>query len=129
MRMTELKQVSLNDLNQFLTQDELDFSTLNVSLKHIVSTNRLNISLSKNSAHSFYHKETVKQPSLTKPIVTDDCLTDAQNCEYFQFFYDKKKSYTRYLDKIEANFEGKENNSPTLFFTLTFNTQQDNLHI
>jgi len=65
---------------------------LNVSAKHIASTDRLTVSLTKNSARSFYQKEkrlknfTTNQ---TKPDPKDDCLTDAQNCQYFQFFNSK----------------------------------------
>jgi hypothetical protein len=59
----------------------------------------------------------------TKPQVTDDCLTDPQNCLYFNFFNSKeKKLYTRFNDKTEANFEGLAVNTPLLFLTLTFNT-------
>jgi len=43
---------------------------------------------------------------------------DAQNCQYFAFF----KLYTRFKDKVEANFEGTAANDPLLFITLTFNT-------
>ncbi|CAG8845541.1 16698_t:CDS:1, partial [Gigaspora margarita] len=59
----------------------------------------------------------------------DDCLTDAQNCDYFKFFNRKEKRlYIRFLDKIEANFEGTEAKQPALFLTLTFNTKQNNLY-
>jgi hypothetical protein len=59
----------------------------------------------------------------------DDCLQDAQNCDYFKFFNRKEKRlYVRFLDKIEANFEGTETKQAALFLTLTFNTTQDNLY-
>jgi hypothetical protein len=59
----------------------------------------------------------------------DDCLTDAQNCDYFKFFNRKEKRlYVRFLDKVEANFEGTEAKQAALFLTLTFNTTQDNLY-
>ena len=39
----------------------------------------------------------------------DNCLTDAQNCLYFNYFNSKeKKLYTRFIDKFEANFEGQQ---------------------
>jgi len=104
---------------------------LSVSTKHIESTNRLSVTLSKNSAQSFYLDKKTKSAeprhlsNLSKP--KDDCLHDAQNCTYFAFFNSKeKKLYTRFKDKVEANFEGTEGNQPVLFLTLTFNTTHDN---
>ncbi|CAG8792187.1 4118_t:CDS:2, partial [Racocetra fulgida] len=117
----------------FLSEDHNQFSSLNVSLKSILSTKRTSITLSKNSVRSFYKKE--KKVTLTEKVrnyekkLKDDCLTDAQNCDYFKFFNRKEKRlYTRFLDKIEANFEGTEAKQPALFLTLTFNTTQDNLY-
>ncbi|CAI2181498.1 19951_t:CDS:2 [Funneliformis geosporum] len=89
-----------------------------------------NVTLSKNSAQSFY----LDQPKKTKPVELatpptkpDDCLQDAQNCVYFSFFNSKeKKLYTRFKDKVEANFEGTQAQQPLLFLTLTFNTKHDN---
>ena len=129
--LAEVKKVSLNDLQAFLEQDHTSFSVLNVSAKHIVSTNRLTVSLTKNSVRSFYlGDKKINQLSaepVIKPNPSDDCLKDAHNCQYFQFFNSKeKKLYTRFKDKVESNFEGKEANSPLLFLTLTFNTQHDN---
>src|SRR4051794_22909413 len=49
-----IKKVSLSDLHSFLVQDHTSFSVLSLSAKHILSTNRLTISLTKNSAKSFY---------------------------------------------------------------------------
>ncbi|MCE8163777.1 MAG: hypothetical protein I3273_05835, partial [Candidatus Moeniiplasma glomeromycotorum] len=49
-----IKKVSLQDLHSFLVQDHTSFSVLSLSAKHIQSTNRLTISLTKNSAKSFY---------------------------------------------------------------------------
>jgi hypothetical protein len=129
--LAQIKQVSKSDLKAFLTQDHTSFSVLSVSTKHIESTNRISVTLSKNSAQSFYldkpKSKAVPQPisKLAKP--QDDCLRDAQNCVYFQFFNSKeKKLYTRFKDKVEANFEGTEGNQPVLFLTLTFNTTHDN---
>jgi hypothetical protein len=54
------------------------------------------------------------------------------NCLYFNYFNSKeKKLYTRFNDKFEENFEGKQyldltktnlDHRPYLFKTLTFNT-------
>jgi hypothetical protein len=127
--LTQIKQVSKSDLKHFLTQDHTSFSVLSVSTKHIESTNRLSVTLSKNSARSFYLGQT-KKPTTTAPHtpqLPDDCLQDAQNCTYFQFFNSKeKKLHTRFKDKVEANFEGNEAQQPALFLTLTFNTTHDN---
>ncbi|CAH1766958.1 5688_t:CDS:2, partial [Entrophospora sp. SA101] len=108
--LTQIKQVNRSDLKAFLTQDHTSFTVLSVSCKHIQSTNRISVTLSKNSAQSFYldkPKIAQQQPisNLSKP--KDDCLHDAQNCTYFQFFNSKeKKLYTRFKDKVEENFEG-----------------------
>ena len=109
--LTQIKQVNRSDLKAFLTQDHTSFSVLSVSTKHIQSTNRISITLSKNSAQSFYLGQKTKKNSTTAPSNSpqpqDDCLTDAQHCTYFAFFNSKeKKLYTRFLDKVEANFEG-----------------------
>ena len=128
--LTEIKKVSKSDLKAFLTQDHTSFSVLSVSTKHIESTDRISVTLSKNSARSFYldqPKNQTQPPSLSKPQLKDDCLQDAQNCTYFQFFNSKeKKLYTRFKDKVEANFEGTQADQPALFLTLTFNTTHDN---
>ena len=127
--LSEIKKVSKSDLKSFLVQDHTSFSVLSVSCKHIESTNRIAVTLSKNSAQSFYLDKKVKSTELpitpkTKP---DDCLQDAQNCSYFQFFNSKeKKLYTRFKDKVESNFEGTAAEQPLLFLTLTFNTTHDN---
>ncbi|CAI2181529.1 20007_t:CDS:2 [Funneliformis geosporum] len=113
-----------------MVQDHTSFTVLSVSCKHIESTNRISVTLSKNSAQSFY----LDQPKKTKPVELatpptkpDDCLQDAQNCVYFSFFNSKeKKLYTRFKDKVEANFEGTQAQQPLLFLTLTFNTKHDN---
>ncbi len=43
------------------------------------------------------------------------------------FFNSKeKKLYTRFKDKVEANFEGTQADQPLLFLTLTFNTKHNN---
>jgi len=131
--LAQIKQVSKSDLKAFLTQDHTSFTVLSVSTKHIESTDRISVTLSKNSARSFYldqHKnQTQPLSNLTNPPLKDDCLKDAQNCVYFQFFSSKeKKLYTRFKDKVESNFEGTEGQQPVLFLTLTFNTTHDNYY-
>src|SRR5437870_2519716 len=78
--LAQIKQVSKSDLKAFLVQDHTSFSVLSVSCKHIQSTNRISVTLSKNSTQSFYLAKKVKPAELpitpkTKP---DDCLQDAQ---------------------------------------------------
>jgi hypothetical protein len=136
--LSQIKQVSLKDLHSFLVEDHTSFSVLSLSAKHILSTNRLTLSLSKNSAQSFYlgDQSNSKKPkpgsliyrqTYGDPLPVDDCSQDAQNCTYFAFFNSaEKKLYTRFKDKVEANFEGTEANSSLLFITLTFNTTQTN---
>ena len=131
MDLAEIKQVNINDLHSFLEEDHTSFSALNVSCKHIESTNRISVSLTKNSAKSFYLNK--PKTDLAKKVqayhrdLKDDCLTDAQNCDFFKYFNSKeKKLYLRYLDKVESNFEGK-NAPPGLFMTLTFNTKREDL--
>jgi hypothetical protein len=136
MDLAEIKKVSLTDLHNFLALDHTSFTVLSVSTKHIESTNRLQVSLTKNSAKSFYLGKENRQKNPASPIFLstfgvpsseDDCTTDAQNCSYFAFFNSKeKKLYTRFKDKVEANFEGSQINGPLLFLTLTFNTKHDN---
>jgi hypothetical protein len=127
--LAEIKQVSKSDLKHFLSLDHTSFTVLSVSCKHIESTDRISVTLSKNSARSFYLGKSKNPPvqstfNLVKP---DDCLKDAQNCVYFQFFSSKeKKLYTRFKDKVESNFEGSEGQQPVLFLTLTFNTTHNN---
>ena len=128
--LVTIKRVNLADLCSFLKLDHIPLIfRLNISL----ALNSLTGSLAKNNAKSFY----LKQPKLVlaEKITTvernlkDDCLTDAQNCDYFKFFNRKEKRlYVRFLDKIEANFEGTEAKQAALFLTLTFNTTQDNLY-
>ena len=133
--LSEIKQVSKSDLKAFLVQDHTSFTVLSVSCKHIESTNRISVTLSKNSARSFYLGQPKNQTqshslSLVKPQPQDDCLKDAQNCVYFQFFNSKeKKLYLRFKDKVEENFEGSEGQQPVLFLTLTFNTTQENYSV
>jgi hypothetical protein len=127
--LAEIKKVNKSDLKRFLALDHTSFTVLNVSTKHIQSTDRISVTLSKNSARSFYlgqEKNPAESPAQQLNI-KDDCLKDANNCTYFAFFNSKeKKLYTRFKDKVEANFEGKEGNQPVLFLTLTFNTTHDN---
>ena len=134
--LAEIKQLKPGDLHSWLTEDYTNFSVLSVSAKHIQSTNRLTITLSKNSAQSFYVNQARKSqrycPCLTNHQIKtnsngtysfcspncslktwlhpiDNCLIDAQNCLYFNLFNSKeKKLYTRFLDKFEANFEGEQ---------------------
>ena len=128
--LAEIKKVSKSDLKLFLAEDHTSFSVLSVSTKHIESTNRISVTLSKNSARSFYLGKDLKKSATASPPsdkLPDDCLKDAQNCTYFQFFSSKeKKLYTRFKDKVEANFEGTQATGPLLFLTLTFNTTHDN---
>ena len=128
--LAEIRKVNKSDLKAFLTQDHTSFSVLSVSTKHIESTDRISVTLSKNSARSFYLGKEPKKSTNTlsnPPKLPDDCLQDAQNCTYFKFFNSKeKKLYIRFKDKVEANFEGREGNQPVLFLTLTFNTTHDN---
>jgi len=128
--LSEIKQVSKSDLKAFLAEDHTSFSVLSVSTKHIESTNRISVTLSKNSAKSFYLNQTSKKALVqfgqNAKKVIDDCLQDAQNSQYFSFFNSKeKKLYTRFLDKVEANFEGTAAEQPALFLTFTFNTTHD----
>src|SRR5437764_244039 len=100
--LAEIKQVSKSDLKHFLSLDHTSFTTLSVSTKHIESTDRIAVTLSKPSAKVFYFGQEPKQ-STTAPSnplkLPDDCLTDAQHCTYFSFFNSKeKKLYTRFLD-------------------------------
>jgi hypothetical protein len=135
--LLEIKRVSRQDLQHFLSLDHTSFTALSVSTKHIESTNRISITLSKNSAQSFYLGENRKKSSHLSKVfsaaygnllpATDDCLQDAQNCTYFSFFNSKeKKLYIRFKDKVEANFEGMQAQGPLLFLTLTFNTTHEN---
>jgi hypothetical protein len=127
--LAQIKRVNKSDLKRFLAQDHTSFTVLSVSTKHIESTDRISVTLSKNSARSFYlgkEKNSATQPTF-QPQLQDDCLKDANNCVYFQFFNSKeKKLYTRFKDKVESNFEGKQATGSLLFLTLTFNTTHDN---
>src|SRR3954462_4289833 len=123
MDLAEVKQISLTDLQHFLQKDHTSFTTLSVSCKHIESTNRISVTLSKPSAKVFYlnptKNTTVQSMSSKKVSSVDDCLQDAQNCVYFSLFNStERKLYNRFKDKVEANFEGSD--QPNLFLTLTF---------
>ena len=131
--LAKIKQVSKADLHHFLQSDHRDFNVLTLSFKQIASTNRTFITLSKNSAKSFYLKDKNKptKPSQleSKNQLLTDCRKDAQNCHYFSLFSSKEKRlHTLFKDKIEANFEGIAETRPLLFLTLTFNATQDNLY-
>lgn len=125
-----VKQVSKSDLKVFLSEDHQSFSVLTASLKHITSTNRLTVSLSKNSARSFYLNQPKSSTTATvqkESNLKDDCLTDAQNCQFFNLFNSKEKGlWTRFHDKYESNFEGTAESRLLRFLTLTFNTTDDN---
>ena len=127
--LSEIKRINRSDLHKFLQLDHTSFTTLSVSTKHIESTDRISVTLSKPSAQVFYldqKKPKSATPPYSSPSLPDDCLKDAQNCQYFTLFSSKERRlYTRFLDKVEANFEG-QNATPTLFLTLTFNTTHDN---
>jgi hypothetical protein len=134
--LAEVKQVSISDLHSFLDCDHTSFTTLNVSTKHIASTNRITVSLTKNSARSFYLRQLnsvlAEKTNPPKIDLKDDCLTDAQNCQFFQFFNSKeKKLYTRFSDNFEANFFcsclPQECPHQYLFLTGTYNTTAENL--
>jgi hypothetical protein len=126
--LAQIKKVNINDLHNFLSKDHTSFTVLTASLKHILSTNRCTVSLSKNSAKSFYRSQPKpSQGNKERPDPKDDCLTDGQNCSFFQFFNRKEKRlYIRFLDKCEANLEGL-NKAQLLFLTLTFNTTHHNI--
>ncbi|CAG8507195.1 7580_t:CDS:2 [Ambispora gerdemannii] len=81
-RQQELRKLSLIDLHSFLQSDHTDFNVLSVSTKHIESTNRISVSLTKNSAKSFYLEQPLSKPSIqpNNLKLPDDCLQDAQNC-------------------------------------------------
>src|SRR5438067_13726598 len=131
--LSKIKQVSQEDLRNFLAIDHRSFTVLNVSFKQILSTQRTSVILSKPSAKNFYLKDKSKtelKPQETKPSnqPPTDCRKDAQNCQYFALFSShEKRLYTIFKDKIEANFEGAAENRPLLFLTLTFNTTCDDL--
>jgi len=131
--LAEIKKINLTDLHQFLQSDHTDFKVLNVSCKHIESTNRISVTLTKNSAKSFYLNKEPKHSNQTlpNPLIKDNCLQDAQHCEYFAFFNSKeKKLYTRFNDNFEANFlcscSPEKCLHQHLFLTGTYNTSQQN---
>ena len=128
--LAEIKKVSKRDLHRFLELDHTSFTTFNVSCKDIKETNRITISLSKPSAKNFYLNKPLNSSSNRVEIdLKDDCLTDAQNCDYFAFFNsNERKAYTAFSDKVEANFEGSAAQQPLLFLTLTFNTKHDHYY-
>ena len=49
----KIRQVSREDLRNFLASDHLDFNVLNVSFKQILSTQRTSVILSKPSAKNY----------------------------------------------------------------------------
>src|ERR1043165_7260016 len=121
--LSKIKQVSRENLRNFLASDHRSFTVLNVSFKQILSTQRTSVILSKPSAKNFYLKDK-SQPTPPKPPVAlpADCRKEAQNCQYFSLFSSKEKRlHTLFKDKIEANFEGTAEQHPLLFLKLTFN--------
>jgi len=76
--LVEVKQVNISNLHSFLDCDHISFTTLNVSTKHIASTNRIVVSLTKNSARSFYLKQLnsvlAEKTNPPKIDLKDDCL-------------------------------------------------------
>jgi len=130
--LAEVKSININDLKQFLAEDHNSFSVLTAVLNQIKSTAKTSVTISKNSAKSFYlgkpAKKQAEQNPQPKKILDDDCAKDAQNCQYFQHFNSsERKNYFRFLNKVEANFEGTEAGA-LLFLTLTFNRKHDNLY-
>src|SRR3954462_9770562 len=100
MDLAEVKQISLTDLQHFLQKDHNSFTTLSASCKHIESTNRISVTLSKPSAKVFYlNKEKPSTKTVINKkssILADDCLDDPQNCQFFAFFNStEKKLYNR----------------------------------
>src|SRR5438067_13103255 len=90
--LSKIKQVSQEDLRNFLATDHRSFTVLNVSFKQILSTQRTSVILSKPSAKNFYLKDKAK-PTPLKPQSTlpANCRKDAQNCQYFALFSSKEK--------------------------------------
>ena len=130
--LAEVKSINLTDLKQFLAEDHNSFSVLTAVLNQISSTNKTSVTISKNSAKNFYLGKTKTKPTGSENThqehkSLDDCATDAQNCQFFQYFNSaERKHYFRFLNKVEANFEGSEA-GPLLFLTLTFNATHDNI--
>src|SRR2546423_4317231 len=69
--LSQIKKVSLHDLKSFLTEDHTSFSVLSLSAKHIQSTERLSLALTKNSAQSFYVG--TKKPTSSLPTNSCPC--------------------------------------------------------
>jgi hypothetical protein len=130
--LAEVKHINLTDLKQFLTEDHNSFSVLTAVLNQITSTQKTSVTISKNSAKSFYlgkTKKPISEPtSDQKPKNPDNCYQDAQNCQFFKYFNSsERKHYFRFLNKVEANFEGSEAGA-LLFLTLTFNATHNNIY-
>jgi hypothetical protein len=129
MELAQLKHINLNEVKQFLSENHTNFSVLTAILK--VINQRSQVIISKNSAKNFYlgrkHQKNPTPPATNSPSLPEDCLKDAQNCAYFQYFNRKQnRLYRRFLDKVEVNFEG-EDIGPLIFLTLTFNTTHNNI--
>ncbi len=129
--LAEVKRINLTDLKQFLSEDHNSFSVLTAVLNQITSTQKTSVTISKNSAKSFYlgkPKKLISEPANLPNKKADDCSQDAQNCQFFKYFNSaERKHYFRFLNKVEANFEGSEA-SNLLFLTLTFNATHDNIY-
>src|SRR6266511_3227958 len=100
--LSKIKQVSREDLRNFLASDHRSFTVLNVSFKQILSTQRTSVILSKPSAKNFYLKDKAKStPTKPPTYLAPDCRKNAQNCHYFALFSSKEKRlHTILNDKI-----------------------------
>jgi predicted helicase len=138
--LAEVKHINLTELKTFLAEDHTSFSVLTAVLNQIRSTNKTSVTISKNSARNFYlgkqsktHVEQEPNAELTQhdhqhKKTLDDCAKDFANCVYFKYFNRAgRRQYFRFLNKVEANFEGSQA-GPLLFLTLTFNTTRDDLY-
>ncbi|CAH1770978.1 5237_t:CDS:2, partial [Entrophospora sp. SA101] len=92
--LAQIKQVSKSDLKAFLTQDHTSFSVLSVSTKHIESTNRISVTLSKNSAQSFYLNQSKSTSKISFRCVASQHLAgDYQHPNLSYFFRSALHAY------------------------------------
>jgi hypothetical protein len=143
LALDKVKTIDINDLKTFLAEDHNSFSVLTAVLNQIKSTQKTNVTISKNSAKSFYLgkqskkalSELVEQTDNAELTnnhqhkkTLDDCTKDFANCIYFKYFNRAgRRQYFRFLNKVEENFEGTQA-GPLLFLTLTFNRTHDNIY-
>ena len=116
--LAAIRKVSKSDLKHFLTQDHTSFTVLSVSTKHIESTDRISVTLSKNSARSFYLGQEPKNSNSKAPFtpqLPDDCLQDAQNLFTLLFLTLNKRSYILDL-KIKSKVISRENKPAVHFY-------------